>query len=225
VAAPIAAGKPRSIWLITRFFVTTGLIAAGFLAAAGLLTTTNGTRVVATEAAPASTGNIAPRSIPPLAPSTPQSLRIPAITLSIPLISLGLNTDGTVEVPTDYAQAGWYRHGPTPGEAGSAVILGHVDSHQGPAVFYHLRELRPGDRIEVTREDGSIVDFAVTTVATYPKTQFPAEQVYANSDGNHLQLVTCGGDFDNQTRSYLSNVVVYTTMISTSRDVPISPTR
>ncbi|MCX5046647.1 class F sortase [Aldersonia sp. NBC_00410] len=199
------------------------MLATVFVTGAALSTPTDRPQADPTAVAlPPGTG--APQSIPPLSPSTPQSLRIPAIDLSIPLISLGLNADGTVEVPTDYAQAGWYRHGPTPGEAGSAVILGHVDSYQGPAVFSHLRELRPGDRVEITRADSSIAEFAVTTVATYPKTQFPAEQVYANTDGNHLQLVTCGGDFDSQARSYRSNVVVYTTMISTSPDSARHPT-
>ncbi|WP_084436377.1 class F sortase [Aldersonia kunmingensis] len=190
----------------------TGLVAAGLFAAAGLVTPTDGTQVDAAVASIAP-DNVGLQPIPPLAASPPQALRVPAINLSIPLITLGLNADGTVEVPTDFAQAGWYREGPTPGEPGSAVILGHVDSYQGPAVFYHLHDLRPGDRIEVTREDGSIAEFAVTKTATYPKTQFPAEQVYANNDGSHLQLVTCGGAFDSQARSYLSNVVVYTTLI------------
>jgi sortase (surface protein transpeptidase) len=124
-----------------------------------------------------------------------------------------------VQVPTDFAQVGWYRQGPTPGETGSAVILGHVDSYQGPAVFYRLREIRPGDHVEVTREDGSITQFEVTSVHTYPKTEFPAEQVYASVDGSHLQLVTCGGQFDNEARSYQSNVVVFTRLVSSISQV------
>lgn len=207
--------------LFARLLVTAGFLAAGFVAATGLSTPTNGTQAVTTATDPPSS---AAQMILSLAPSNPQSLQIASIGLSIPLITLGLNADQTVEVPTDFSQAGWYRLGPTPGEAGSAVILGHVDSYHGPAVFFRLRDVRPGDRVEVTREDGSIAEFAVTAVETYPKSQFPADEVYANNDGSHLQLVTCGGDFDPQARSYLSNVVVYTTLISTTPvGLPRSP--
>jgi sortase (surface protein transpeptidase) len=156
----------------------------------------------------------APQSISPTARSTPISLHIPSIALSVPLTTLGLRPDGTVEVPSDFQQAGWYRLGPAPGEAGSAVILGHVDSYAGPAVFFRLRSLQPGERIEVPREDGTVAEFAVTAVATYPKEDFPAEDVYGRHGPSSLQLVTCGGEFDPTSRSYSSNVVVYTSLVS-----------
>jgi sortase (surface protein transpeptidase) len=127
---------------------------------------------------------------------------------------LGLNPDRTVEVPTDYQQAGWFRLGPTPGQLGSAVILGHVDSYRGPAVFFRLRELRPGDRVEVTLADGAVARFAVRAVETYLKTGFPARRVYGSHGDAALHLVTCGGEFDRGARSYLSNVVAYTRLIS-----------
>src|ERR1700683_4472230 len=96
--------------------------------------------------------------------SIPVELRIPAISLSVSLSTLGLNSDGTVQVPTDIQQPGWYRLGPSPGEIGSAVILGHVDSYQGPAVFFQLRTLLTGDAVNVTLADGTIAHFAVSTV-------------------------------------------------------------
>jgi sortase (surface protein transpeptidase) len=131
-----------------------------------------------------------------------------------------LNADRTVQVPSDPQQPGWYRLGPAPGELGSAVILGHVDSHRGPAVFFRLRSLHPGDQIEVSRADGTVARFVVDALATYPKTQFPASQVYGSHGYSALQLVTCGGDFDRKTHSYRSNVVVYTSLINPT---PTSP--
>jgi len=145
-------------------------------------------------------------------PVAPVALRIPAIGVAVSLSTLGLNPDQTVEVPTDFAQPGWFRLGTTPGQPGAAVILGHVDSYQGPAVFYRLGALQTGDQVEVVLADGAVAHFAVTTVATYPKDQFPAQQVYTAHRSSALQLVTCGGQFDTRTRSYLANVVAYTTL-------------
>jgi len=141
-------------------------------------------------------------------------LSIPAIDLVVSVSALGLNPDRTVEVPTDFQEPGWFELGPSPGQLGSAVILGHVDSYEGPAVFFRLRSLQTGDEIEVSLADGSVVRFAVTTVATYPKEEFPASQVYASQGYSALQLVTCGGAFDSDARSYLSNVVVYTSLVA-----------
>lgn len=157
------------------------------------------------------------RHADPVPPSEgPVTLHIPSIDLSAgPLSGLGLNPDDTVEVPTDFARAGWFELGPSPGEIGSAVILGHVDSLRGPAVFFRLRELRPGDRVDVELADGSTARFAVTAVETYPKEQFPARRVYASTGSRDLQLVTCGGEFDRGTGHYLANVVVYTSMVGT----------
>lgn len=146
--------------------------------------------------------------------SIPVRLRIPALDLTVPLSRLGLNPDGTVQVPTDFQEPGWYRLGPSPGQVGSAVILGHVDSYLGPAVFFRLRYLRPGDKVEVRLADGVITHFVVNTVAMYPKTHFPTRLVYGSRGYSELQLVTCGGTFDTETRNYLSNVVVYTSLFS-----------
>lgn len=151
-----------------------------------------------------------------VARSAPVALRIGALGLAVPLSQLGLNPDGTVQVPTDFQQPGWFRLGPTPGQVGSAVILGHVDSYRGPAVFFRLRSLRVGDRIEVRLADGVVAHFAVRAVETYLKREFPARRVYASRGYSALQLVTCGGTFDRRARSYLSNVVVYTSLVATT---------
>jgi len=152
----------------------------------------------------------------PIARSVPLELSIPAIGLSAPLSELGLNPNQTVQVPTSFQVPGWYKFGPSPGQIGSSVILGHVDSYQGPAVFFRLRSLRPGDHVDVTLADRVVAHFVVRQVAMYPKTNFPTLQVYGSHGYSALQLVTCGGAFDTQTRSYLSNVVVYTSLVSAS---------
>ncbi len=153
---------------------------------------------------------------PPIARSVPVSLQVPAIGVSTSLSTLGLNATGTVEVPTDYDQPGWYQLGPTPGQIGSSVILGHVDTFRGPAVFFRLRTLEAGDQVDVILADGAVVRFAVSTVAQYTKARFPDQEVYGSHGYSGLQLVTCGGTFDSQTGHYLSNIVVYTTLVGTS---------
>ena len=150
----------------------------------------------------------------PLARSVPTRLDVPAIGVSTPLMTLGLNGDGTIAVPplrTD-APAGWYRYLATPGETGPAVILGHVDTaRDGPAVFYRLRELRPGDRVTVQRADGRTAVFTVDRVAQYAKADFPAAAVYGAVDRPVLRLITCGGTFDHLRRTYRGNVIVFAT--------------
>jgi hypothetical protein len=143
----------------------------------------------------------------------PVRLQVPAIGVDTRLLRLGRAKDGTVEVPTgphQWDRAGWYEHGTRPGDPGSAVILGHVDSKRdGPAVFYRLRELRPGDPITVVRADGSTVRFAVERTEQYPKTRFPTDDVYYPTLTPRLRLVTCGGSFDRQAGHYRANVIVF----------------
>jgi hypothetical protein len=145
--------------------------------------------------------------------SVPVTLTVPAIGLAVFLgSSLGVDLDGTVQVPSGTAQPGWFRLGPTPGQIGSAVILGHVDSYLGPGVFFQLRTLAPGDQVDVGLTDGVTAQFTVDSVAMYSKLSFPDQRVYGSHGSSALQLVTCGGVFDHQTGSYLSNIVVYTSL-------------
>ena len=139
----------------------------------------------------------------------PTRLAIPALRIDTPVVRLGLNPDNTIEVPTDPAEAGWYRNGPAPGEQGPAVILGHLDSATGPAVFYHLAALRQGSKVVVTREDGSTATFEVQRVASFPVDQFPTAEVYGATTDPELRLITCGGQYSLVQRRYLENTVVF----------------
>ncbi|HEX8858858.1 MAG TPA: class F sortase [Actinomycetes bacterium] len=141
----------------------------------------------------------------------PVQIEIPRIGVSSNLIKLGKKKDGTVETkPLPWAVAGWYKGGPIPGDPGSAVIMGHVDSKAtGPAVFYRLRELRPGDQVLVKRTDGSVVRFAVDRTAQFPKASFPTDEVYYPTLTPELRLITCGGSFDDATGHYRSNIIVF----------------
>lgn len=154
------------------------------------------------------TTTVAPTN-PSLAPLT---IRIPAIGVTSPLISLGLNPDNTLEVPADFSVAGWYRYRPVPGEPGPAVIAGHVDSRVGPAVFYRLKELPPGAIVEVDRSDGSTAVFTVTGTEEHDKDAFPTERVYGPTAGAELRVITCGGTFDWSTRHYNDNIIVFATL-------------
>ena len=140
----------------------------------------------------------------------PVRIDIPRIGVSSSLIRLGRAPDGTVEVPEPWEVAGWYALGPRPGELGSAVILGHVDSKEdGPAVFFRLRELARGDQIRVRRADGSTVRFVVQRTEQYDKQRFPTDDVYYPTLTPGLRLVTCGGEFDATAGSYRSNIIVF----------------
>ena len=147
---------------------------------------------------------------PALAASDPVGLDIPAIGVRAnSLVALGLAKDGSIEVPTDFAQPGWYNLGPTPGEFGPAVIAGHVDSKAGPAIFYRLGELTAGQRVTVTRKDGSVATFAIDRVARYAKADFPTTLVYGPTTRAEIRLVTCGGAFDATTGHYVDNIVAF----------------
>jgi sortase (surface protein transpeptidase) len=139
----------------------------------------------------------------------PTRLEIPRIVVASPLGQLGRAPDGTVEVPARWEVAGWYERGPRPGDPGSAVILGHVDSRRGPAVFHRLKELRAGDEIIIGRADRSSVRFVVEQTGQYDKRRFPTEDVYYPTLVSALRLVTCGGEFDSGTGHYRSNVIVF----------------
>ena len=143
--------------------------------------------------------------------AVPVRLRIPALHLNSPLERLDLQADGTVAVPKDPDIAGWYDRGPRPGQAGPAVILGHVDSHTGPGIFLNLARLPHGAVVKVDRADGSTVTFRVTKVSRVAKTRFPTDLVFAPTLEPTLRLVTCGGSFDETRRSYRDNVIAFAT--------------
>ncbi len=149
--------------------------------------------------------------------SLPVSVDIPAIGVRSRLLHLGVNPDGTIRVPslrTQAHRAAWYRYSATPGQIGTSVIEGHVDSHHGPAVFFRLGALRPGDRIDVTLADGITAIFRVTGVRDYAKSRFPAKTIYGTVRYAALHLITCGGAFDYATGHYLSSTVVFASLAS-----------
>lgn len=158
--------------------------------------------------APMSTGT--PAKVLPAA--APVFLDVKAIGVHSRLHDLGLDPTGAIEAPSGarYDEAGWYRYSPTPGSLGPSIILGHVDSaSNGPSVFFRLGELVRGDRISVTRTDGSIARFTVQSVARYAKDDFPTERVYGDLDHAGLRLITCGGEFDDASGHYEDNIVVF----------------
>jgi sortase (surface protein transpeptidase) len=143
------------------------------------------------------------------APDTPPSrLRIPALGVDTPLESLRMDAAGVLSSPQVYGEAGWFAGGTFPGDAGPAVLAGHVDSKTGPAVFYRLHELEPGDTVDVQRGDGWLT-FRVTASEHYAKAQFPSAKVYGPTPVPELRLITCGGTFDRSRHSYRDNLVVY----------------
>lgn len=173
--------------------------------------TTSGPAPV-TNTSPAPTSDAPSIAPAPLQHVRPTQVEIPIIGVSSSLVDLGLNGDGTLEVPVDFAKAGWYKDGPFPGDPGgrpSSVIVGHVDNSEGPAVFYRLKELKTGDEVFVTREDGSIAVFVVYETRQFAKNAFPAEDVYKVVPDSEVRLITCTGEFDPEARSYLDNFVVY----------------
>ncbi|MEU6858401.1 class F sortase [Glycomyces sp. NPDC046736] len=144
--------------------------------------------------------------------STPTRVDIDAAGVHAPLVELGLDYRGDFEVPKMWRphEAGWFEEGPTPGEFGPTVLMGHVDTDRsGPAVFYAIRELDEGDAIEVTREDGVVVSYEVTGIESYDKRRLPYEKVFGVEPEPALRLITCGGEFDRKTGDYTENVVVF----------------
>jgi len=142
-------------------------------------------------------------------PAPPVRIDITSIGVSAPVDPLVLKVDGTLEVPTDYRRAGYYTGRPVPGEIGPAIIAAHVDSKTGPAAFYHLRDLKPGDEVRVTRADGTTVLFSVDRLEQHPKDAFPTEAVYGPTPGATLRLVTCAGAFDHSAESYRDNLIAF----------------
>jgi hypothetical protein len=212
-AVPPAA-PPRS--LRARIAGVAGvLLIVGGVAAVGIAI---GAQVHAPQPSLAAAGSTGLRAAgPSLRRSPPVSVAIPAIGVDSALLHLGVNADGTLQVPpllTQSGEAAWYRYSATPGQIGASVIEGHVDSYQGPAVFFRLGALRPGDRVDVRLADGVTAVFRVTGVRRYLKSAFPARTIYGATRYAALRLITCGGSFDDATGHYLSSVVVFASLAS-----------
>ncbi|CAL9639949.1 class F sortase [Streptomyces sp. NPDC057838] len=146
----------------------------------------------------------------PLPYALPDRVRIPAIQVDAPMIPVGLDPDGWVGAPPpeDPNLAGWFTGAVTPGEKGTAVVVGHVDNQQGPAVFYGLGALKKGNRVEVARQDGRTAVFEIYGVEVFEKDDFPGDRVYASKGAAELRVITCGGGFSEQ-EGYAGNVVAF----------------
>jgi sortase (surface protein transpeptidase) len=196
------------------------LLAAELLVGACGTTPPQSVPAVTTSTAATSTTtatSAAAAGVPSLAASTPVSVDIPKIGAHSSLVQLGLNADQTIEVPpvSTPMQAGWYKLGPTPGEIGPAVILGHVDGNKQAGIFYRLHELATGDKISVGRQDGSTATFTVQKVEKDAKDAFPTDAVYGDTTTADLRVITCGGAFDTKAHSYVDNIIVFATLDKT----------
>ena len=201
----------------------TGLIIGGALVAVHALVDGGPLTGSALEI-PAAVGTSAPLPVTgpiaaPLARSAPLRIEIPVLHVSAPVMRLGVAASGAIEVPPlgNHNLAGWYDRSVTPGQRGSSVILGHVDSFTGTSVFFSIKTLRRGNMIDVVRANGSTAVFTVDGVQKVVKSAFPRSEVYGNASFPSLRLVTCGGPFDTTTRQYLDNVVVYAHLIKGPR--------
>ncbi|MFJ9902696.1 class F sortase [Streptomyces sp. NPDC101152] len=162
-----------------------------------------------------------PPAARPLGGASPQRLDIPDLGVQAPVVARGLDGQGAID-PPPFDQAGvvgWYAAGVKPGAAGTALMVGHVDTETRPAVFYKLSSLRPGERIRVVRDDGKVADFTVDDIRVLPRDRFDARQAYGQRESGRaeLRLITCGGSFDRASRSYTANVVVSAYLTGTGR--------
>jgi Sortase domain len=151
---------------------------------------------------------------PILRTSPPIALEIPSIGVrTTNFVSLGRAADGSLQVPQDFSSVGWYAAGPSPGQLGPAIMAGHVDGPDGPAIFYRLGALRPQARIAVGRKDGSTATFIVDRIQRFPKDQFPTARVYGSTNRAELRLITCGGSFDQKSGHYIDNIVAFAHLV------------
>ncbi|MFJ5835788.1 class F sortase [Streptomyces shenzhenensis] len=147
---------------------------------------------------------------PALPPSPPTRIRIPSVRVDAPMTGLGLTPSGSLDAPPAQNRnlAGWYEAGTAPGETGTAIVAGHVDNAEGPAVFYRLGAVKRGATVELDRRDGSVAVFTVDAVEVYRASDFPDEKVYGAAERPELRIITCGGGYS-QSTGYQGNVVVF----------------
>lgn len=158
-----------------------------------------------------------PREFPLLEPSRPIRIEIPSIDVKAPVHGVGLADDGSISVPSVHRhnEAGWYDRGPTPGEFGPAVLVGHADTKDGPSIFFSLPKLKPGDKIEITRRDRSIAIFEVNSVERFGKSKLPSDRVYGDYSRPGLRLITCGGRWIGGSIGYQDNIVAFASLVET----------
>src|SRR5262249_55524477 len=187
--------------LVAAAALGAGLVAGGIGATGLTVSTLSSAHAAPLPARPAPIPAPTGRTVPPASLATvqqaarPVSLRIPSVGVRTRLIHLGENKDGTLQVPSSTAVAGWFTGSPRPGTVGSAIIAGHVDSRTGPGIFFWLRTLHPGDRVYVGRADGTMAVFTVTRVRKFAKNRFPTDAVYGPVPDAEVRRITSGGGF------------------------------
>ncbi|MEV2246736.1 class F sortase [Streptomyces sp. NPDC049970] len=163
---------------------------------------------------------VAPSAAPSGLPrSEPERISIKSIAVDAPFTPLAIGATGQLNPPAadDPNLAGWFKDGATPGESGTSVVAGHVDTKTGPAVFLLLSTLKAGNTVDITREDGVVATFKVDSVETFSKTEFPNDRVYADKGTAQLRLITCGGEYDKKAKDYQDNVVVFAHLASAKK--------
>lgn len=216
---PGAVPVRRGLWAAAAGVALVGILLAGLLIGSSGLAlpgTTDGTTSSAISSPAAATAPpLSVASVSPLPSSPPTRLEVPSIGVDdASLLPLGLQPDRTVEVPpvTNPMEAGWFKYGATPGAVGPGVLLGHINGSGKKGVFYDLDKVQPGQQVLVTRQDGKKAVFTITAIRSFEKTAFPTQLVYGKTPDSQIRLITCGGVFDRQARSYLSNIIVFASL-------------
>lgn len=183
--------------------------------------------LISVSAAPGAAPGTGPSAAPSASASTrpglpraePTRLKILPIAVDAPFMPLSIGASGQLDAPPpdDNNLVGWFREGVTPGEAGTAIVAGHLDTKTGPGVFMNLSSLKPGSLVDVVRKDGTTVTFSVDEVESFSKSDFPNERVYADTPDPQLRLITCGGEYDKKAKDYKENVVVFAHMVSSRK--------
>ncbi|QIP87719.1 class F sortase [Streptomyces sp. Tu 2975] len=185
------------------------------------------TPLISVSAAPGARPSAGPSAAPSASASTkpglprsePTRLKILRIAVNAPFMPLSIGASGQLDAPPpdDSNLVGWFREGVTPGEAGTAIVAGHLDTKTGPGVFLALSSLEPGNLVDVVRKDGTTVTFSVDDVESFSKSDFPDDRVYADTADPQLRLITCGGEYDKKAKDYKENVVVFAHMVSSRK--------
>src|SRR5882757_9060739 len=213
--APVTDSRPRVLRWAAAAVILGGFLMYNNLTHADGETPLNA-GVSAAQPAPSDNSTAQPTTSataagPVMTRSEPTQLSIPYIGVTAPFTKLSIGADGRLQAPPEDNPnlAGWYGDGPTPGERGSAIVAGHVDTKTGPAVFFLLVLLKPGEGVDITRADGSVAHFTIDSVETFAKNDFPDQRVYGDTPDAQLRIITCGGVFDHAKQDYKDNVVVF----------------
>ncbi|MEV0012633.1 class F sortase [Streptomyces sp. NPDC047973] len=217
-SAPASPALGRSLlWPVAAVGLGFLLVYNSFDASAGVPPAPS---LVTLPAAPAPSRSApAPTTDPGLPASDPERIRIKSIAVDAPFTPLSIGPTGQLDAPpaNDPNLVGWFKDGATPGERGTSVVAGHVDTRTGPAVFLLLSTLKAGNTVDITREDGAVATFKVDSVETFSKADFPSERVYEDNGTAQLRLITCGGVYDKKKKDYEDNVVVFGHLASVSK--------